>query len=155
MKNTLTLLVLLNVLVLFGQKETKSNISIEDGIFSNAVRVKHNLSDKWSIGAGLESSYNSDAKSISIPFGFKYEINQKLNVFADYLFYTSKNTNTERFTSQKTFNGTATRFGGQYKFTENIKTKVFYKKNYNAKENYESRMYNFKNTLNLNFGIRF
>lgn len=156
MQKYITIILLFFGVICFAQqKEKKSDLKFNDGIFKGSITLSTKISDKWSIEGGSEAQYNLDANSMAVPVRFKYKINQKLNVFAGQLFYHTKNINTFNNLKESPRFGTTTQLGLENNFTNEINAKLYYQHNFNAAKNFDSGLYNLKNKINLSVGYRF
>lgn len=136
-----------------AQKEKKSDLKFNDGIFNASIQLSTKFSDKWSLETGLGTSYNSDANSLQIPFHFRYKINKKLSVFTGPEIYYSSNTGF--YLPKSLVFGASAQLGVQYDFTEDAYVKLFYLHNFTTKNNTDLGLFNKKNVLNFKVGYKF
>ncbi len=153
MKVSTSILCLFFVIISYAQKEKKTNLKFNDGIFNSSILLNTKLSEKWSFETGLDASYTQDAARLQVPFHFKYKVNEKLSIYTGSALFRSHSLN--KLLPMPLVFGTSAELGVQYNFTENASAKLFYQHNFKSKNNTDLDLFNRKNVLNFKFGYKF
>ena len=73
---------LLTTFIYSQEKEKKTTMYFEEGIFKNSLVVNIKLSNKWSFENKLQVSYTNYFNQIEIPITLKFNVTDKLSLFA-------------------------------------------------------------------------
>lgn len=138
MKNFLLILLFsfFTTFIYSQEKEKKTILYFEEGVFKNSMIVNTKLSDKWSFENKLQISYTDYFNQIEIPITLKFNVTDKLSFFGgsklNYMMATDV-FNVEPYTN---FNVVA-QVGTRYDFTKDFFGEIKYEYNLiNNKNNY-------------------
>jgi len=118
------------------EKAKKTTTYFEDGIFKNSLIVNTKLSEKWSFENKLQATYTNYFNQIEIPLTLKFNITDKLSLFAGSKINYMMVTDVFNVTPYKKFSVMA-QTGARYDFTKDFFGEVKYEYDLmNNKNNY-------------------
>lgn len=82
MKNLVMIFLFLTPFIYGQEKEKKATVNIEEGIYKNSLVVNTKLSGRWSFENKLQISYFDYFNQIEIPLTLKFNVTDKLSLFA-------------------------------------------------------------------------
>ena len=146
------ILCLLFPIISDAQKEKKTDLKFNDGIFSSSIQLITKISDKWSFERGLDASYTKDAAHFQVPFRFRFKVNEKLSMYTGSALFRNYSLNYLRPTPP--IFGISAELGVQYDFTEDVSAKLFYQHNFKSKNNADLDLFSRKNVLKFKVGYK-
>ena len=118
------------------EKAKKTTMYFEEGVFKNSLVVNTKLSNKWSFENKLQVSYTNYFNQIEIPITLKFNITDKLSLFAGPKINYMKVTDVFNVTPYKNFSIMA-QTGARYDFTKDFFGEIKYEYDLiNNKNNY-------------------